>query len=91
MKLYAEMTDQELDQVNLIEFTKLNVGDRVQHANAGKVGGNAQIISDQLGTIVGHQNQGLYAWGGLCVTVTVQWDDGSQYDMGYSFAKKITK
>jgi hypothetical protein len=89
MRLYAEMTDAELDAIDLVEFTKLNVGDRVTHVNAGKHGGNGTTISSQTGTITGHQNQGLQHWGGLCVTVSVQWDDGSQYEMVYSLAKKV--
>ena len=87
-KLCAEMTDEELSQVDLIQFTGLKIGDRVTHANAGQHGGNSTTISSQTGTIVGHKNQGLHHWGGLCVTVSVQWDDGSHYDMVYNLAKK---
>lgn len=89
MRLYAEMTDLELEAVDLVEFTQLEIGQRVRHANAGQHGGNGSTISSQLGTIVGHQNQGLHHWGGLCVTVSVQWDDGSQYEILYSLAKKV--
>lgn len=85
MKLYIEMTETELEQVNLVKFTGLEVGQRVSHVNAGKHGSG---ISSQLGTIIGHENRGLYFWGGLCVMVTVQWDDGESYDMVYTLAKK---
>jgi hypothetical protein len=83
------MSDAELDAVNLVQFTGLEIGDRVVHANAGQHGGNGMTISSQTGTIVGHKNQGLHHWGGLCVTVSVAWDDGSQYEIVYSLAKKI--
>ena len=89
LKLYSDMTDDELAKVDLVQFTGLKIGDRVTHANAGKVGGNATRISSQTGTIVSHQNNGLYHWGGLCVTVTIKWDNGSEYDMVYSLAKKV--
>lgn len=88
-KLYAEMTEQELLQVDLVQFSKLKIGDRVIHANAGQSAGSAGIISSQLGTVIGHQNQGTHFWGGLCVTVLVQWDDGSNYEMIYNLAKKV--
>lgn len=87
-KLYAEMTENELSKVDLIEFTKLKIGQRVSHINAGNWGGNG-IISSQLGTVIAHQNQGIHHWGGLCVTITVKWDDNSQYDMVYSLAKAV--
>jgi len=87
-KLFFEMTDEELENVDLVKFTNLNIGDRVTHANAGQHGGNGTTISSQQGTVICHQNNGLYSWGGLCVTVTVKWDDGTQNDMGYTLAKK---
>lgn len=88
-QLYFEMTDEEISRIDLVAFTGLKIGDRVTHINAGKHGGNGTIISSQTGTVVAHQNQGLHHWGGLCVTVTVKWDDGSSYEMDYSYAKKV--
>jgi hypothetical protein len=87
-KLYTEMPEQELEQTDLIKFTGLELKTRVTHANAGKHGGNGTIISAQNGTIIGHQNQGLHHWGGLCVTVLVKWDDGSTYELDYKLVKK---
>ncbi len=87
-KFFFEMTENELEQVDLVKFTGLNIGDRITHANAGKHGGNGSIISSQLGTIVGHNNEGLTAAGSLCVSVKVLWDDGRQYTMLYNLAKK---
>lgn len=91
MKLYAEMSDEELEQVDLEKFTNLSFGDRVSHKNAGQHGGNGTTISSQLGTVIDHQNQGINSWGGLCVTVTVKWDNGEQYNMIHSLAKKESK
>lgn len=88
MKLFVDMTEKELESVDLVQFTKLNIGDRVSHKNAGQHGGNGSTISSQLGTIVGHQNQGLHHWGGLCVTVRVRWDDGSETTMVHTLAIK---
>lgn len=87
MKLYAEMTDEELEQVDLAVFTKLNIGDRISHANEGKM--YCPKVGT-LGTVVGHQNQGVHHWGGLCVTIDVLWDGETEsMRMVYSLAKKI--
>jgi hypothetical protein len=88
MKLFCEMPEDELEKVDLVEFTKLKIGDRVTHKNAGQHGGSGTTISAQRGTIIGHDNQGLYHWGGLCVTVRVLWDDGTETCIGYSLARK---
>ena len=82
------MADEELSKIDLVSFTKLPVGTRVSHVNAGKWGGN-RMIPHQLGTVVSHTNQGLSLGGSLVVTVKVLWDDGSQYEMGHSLAKKV--
>lgn len=87
-KFYADMTDEELAQVDLVKFTKLNIGDRVTHKNAGEHGGSGTRITKSVGTIVGHQNQGLTHFGSLFVTVTVNWDDGTDNMMHYSLAVK---
>ncbi len=89
IKLYCEMTDKELQQVDLIDFTGLNVGDKVTHKNAGGSGGSSGKIYEGQGTVMGHTMQGLYAWGGLCVTVDVAWNNGERYELGYSLAKKV--
>lgn len=89
MKLFCEMTDEELNQVNLVEFTKLTVGDRVTHKNAGQSGGSSGRIFEGQGTVYSHTMQGLYSWGGLCVTVGVKWDNGEDYQIGYSLCRKV--
>ena len=88
-KFFHEMTDEELKEVDLIDYTGLKVGDRISHVNAGYFLGNGSIISSQLGTVMGHQNRGLRPWGGLCVVITVLWDDGEEHYMDSSFAKKV--
>lgn len=88
-KFFIDMTDEELSRVNLEEFTKLKIGDKITHMNAGKPAGSAGIIFDGEGIIVSMHNQGLYSWGGLCVTIGVDWDNGESYTMLYSLAKKI--
>lgn len=88
MKFFYEMTDEELAQVDLIQFTNLKIGDRVRHYHAGKSAGSAGIIPNILGTVIGHHNQGLYHWGGLCVTVDVKWDNGETYSLVYKWAIK---
>lgn len=85
MKFTFEMSEEELDAIDLVEFTKLKIGQRVRHANEGqrycpKIG--------TLGTVVAHQNQGLYSWGGLCVTVDVLFDGETKTEcMVYHLAK----
>lgn len=90
-KLYADMTDTELEQVDLVEFTSLKIGDRVTHLNAGAFAGSNGRISSQAGTIMGHQNQGLSHYGSLCVTVDVKWDDLSETRMVYTLAVPTKK
>jgi hypothetical protein len=80
--MFFEMTDDELYKVDLEQFTKLAVGTRVRHKNAGKTAGG--IIEDVVGTVVKHHNNGLHSWGGLCVTTEVRWDNGETYDLVYS-------
>lgn len=84
-QFYCEMTDEELEKVDLVQFTKLNVGDRVTHKNAGKR--YCPPVGCQ-GTILSHQNQGCNAWGGLVVTVDVAFDNGDQFRMVYDLAVK---
>lgn len=86
MKFFIDMTDEELEQVDLVEFTKLKVGDRVRHANEGKM--YCPKVGT-LGTIVKHHNMGLHHWGGLCVVVDVLFDgDTESVGMVYTLALK---
>lgn len=90
---YFDMTDEELDKVDLVKLTGLNVGDSVTHKNAGQHGGHTaqsrQTITSSQGTIVSHQNQGLTHFGSLFVTVEVLWDDNTSNTMHYSLARKV--
>jgi hypothetical protein len=89
VKFYSDMSDDELQAVDLAKFTGLKIGDVVTHANAGQSAGSDGIISGQKGTIIGHHNQGLYSWHGLCVTVTVRWDNGKEYEIDHKLARKV--
>jgi len=88
MKLFIDMSEQELDNIDLVSFTGLNIGDIVFHVNAGQHGGSGTRIFTGKGVVKEIHKGGLHPWGGLSVLVRVLWDNGEEYLMDHKLAKK---
>lgn len=88
VKHYSIFEDKEIE-VDLREFTGLNVGDKIKHRNRGVFAGSNGKIKDQIGTVRDIIHNGTYADGSICVLVNVLWEDGENYNMVYHLAEKM--
>lgn len=89
MKLFCEMSEREIEQLNLTEITGLSVGSRVIHKNAGQHGGSGTTITSAEGTVLSLHNHGTNFMGYIVVTADVLWDDKEKYRVNTILLQKI--